>query len=205
MCGKSISIFLIGLFTFYLLTATVSAQKTMSIKELNTTYPIDKDAIASWGDSRYRIVSEHVIVSGFIRNIKSYEGDYALPGRIFFTIDDGTGTKDFVYAGGYGENLIKLENIKNGDKVFVEINPSNPSEINNKPLRRPWEGSGFVWDGYIIVSTVSKNPIPTNVKAKSDATPAKPEEASAPKTPGFEIVIGAVAVFFARKKLLKRR
>lgn len=65
-----------------------------------------------------------------------------------------------------------LGDIKEGDKVFVKMFISS-------------------------VLKVSKTPIPTSVNtAKSDET------GTTPKTPGFEAMIGAIAMFFAWKKII---
>jgi hypothetical protein len=155
----------------------------MSLEEFSTNHPFKSN-----GRCQPTPVSDHVIVSGFIREIA---GGEIAPGVTMyqFRIDDGTGVSRFGYFGGVGD-------IKEGDKVFVEINPSKSFNKSGIVLK-----SGSCFEGSFIASTVSKNPIPTNIKPDA-TTPAKPEEASAPKTPGFEIIIGAVAVFFAWKKII---
>lgn len=205
MHGKSIFLICL-LLAFYLLIAPVNAQnKTIpqemgliSVKELYTSYSPEFlfDMARRTGiknvDEIY--IPDHIIVSGFIRDLEFENPFYR------FRIDDGTGVIDFWYNGGLGD-------IKEGDKVFVEINPSS-EPINYYADKKAIPGTIVQMGGgklyTVLVSTVSKNPIPTNIKSEA-TTPTKPETASVPKTPGFEIVIGAVAMFFAWKKLLKRR
>lgn len=70
-----------------------------------------------------------------------------------------------------------LGDIKEGDKVFVKLLVANDD----------------------MVFMVSKNQIPTSANtAKSDGAE------SATKTPGFEVIIGVAAVFFAWRKIISK-